>query len=211
MNLEFSDNIDQIAAALSAVTGAMSDPAKDATGYGYKYAQLDSYLRIVRPLLAANGLALMQTPSSSADLMTVSVTAVLMHSSGQWIRSSMTMRVEPKKGLSDAQCAGTVISYIRRYQVQSLFACASEDNDAARDREERGRDDLAPRREEPPKREDGLLPATLEVAQQQLDRCEDMDALGKAWATLPANVRKALGAHKDKCKAKLHEVAREVA
>ena len=206
MNLEFSDNIDQIAAALSAVTGAMSDPAKDATGYGYKYAQLDSYLRIVRPLLAANGLALMQTPSSSADLMTVSVTAVLMHSSGQWIRSSMTMRVEPKKGLSDAQCAGTVISYIRRYQVQSLFACASEDNDAARDR-----DDLAPRREEPPKRDEGLLPATLEVAQKQLDYASTLEELGNTWATLPAPVRKALGAHKDKCKAKLQEAAREAA
>jgi hypothetical protein len=205
MNLEFSDSIDQIAAALSAVTGAMSDPAKDATGYGYKYAQLDSYLRIVRPLLAANGLALMQTPSSSADLMTVSVTAVLMHSSGQWIRSSMTMRVEPKKGLSDAQCAGTVISYIRRYQVQSLFACASEDNDAARDRDERGRDDLAPRRE------DGLLPATIEVAQRQLDHASTLEELGNTWATLPAPVRKALGAHKDKCKAKLQEAAREVA
>jgi hypothetical protein len=207
MNLEFSDNIDQIAVALSAVTGAMSDPAKDATGYGYKYAQLDSYLRIVRPLLAANGLALMQTPSSSADLMTVSVTAVLMHSSGQWIRSSMTMRVEPKKGLSDAQCAGTVISYIRRYQVQSLFACASEDNDAARDRDrdERGRDDLAPRRE------DGLLTATLEVAQRQLDRASTLEELGNTWATLPANVRKALGAHKDKCKQRLQEASHAAA
>ena len=126
--MQHSETIDQIAAALSALTAEMVDARKDIQGYGYKYADLAQHLAIARPLLSKHGLAIVQSPSAEGD--TVTVTTLLMHKSGQWISDSMSMLAEPKKGLSQAQCAGTVISYCRRYALSCFLQMAADDSDA---------------------------------------------------------------------------------
>jgi hypothetical protein len=111
---------------------------------------------------------------------------------------------------SDAQGIGAATTYLRRYSLAAMAGVTQEDDDgnsAAHDSRPR----REPVREPAQSRDDGLLPATLEHAQKLLDRCEDLDALGKAWAQLPANVRKALGQHKDKAKARLQEAAHAAA
>lgn len=162
-----------------------------------RYADLAEVLNTVRPTFARHGLSILQ--STAFDGINVSVTTTLAHAEGGWV-SSCASCVPARV---DAQGIGAATTYLRRYALAAMAGVAQEDDDG----------NAASHQQRPatPAREDGLLSATLETAQRQLDRCEDMDALGKAWATLPANVRKALGAHKDKCKQRLQEASHAAA
>lgn len=162
-----------------------------------RYADLAEVLNTVRPTFARHGLSILQ--STAFDGINVSVTTTLAHAEGGWV-SSCASCVPARV---DAQGIGAATTYLRRYALAAMAGVAQEDEDG----------NAASHQQRPatPAREDGLLSATLETAQRQLDRCEDMDALGKAWATLPANVRKALGAHKDKCKQRLQEASHAAA
>jgi hypothetical protein len=127
--MEMSEQINELTAALSALSADIRDVSKDTQGYGYKYAAIDSYLTVARPLLAKHGLALFQAPSAQGD--TVTVTSMLSHKSGQWMRSELSMPVELKKGLSMAQCMGMVITYARRYSLAAMLGMSAEDSDAS--------------------------------------------------------------------------------
>ena len=145
--VEMSETIDQLADAHSRFISEIRDVAKDQDGYGYKYADLAQLLEMSRPLLAGRGLSLVQWPSfvpyqTAVQLPEVkgfvpylvgdvSLETVLMHESGQWMRSSLSLPVETKKGLSVAQCVGMAITYGRRYSAASVLQIAQADDDAA--------------------------------------------------------------------------------
>jgi len=177
--MQTSESIDLISAAMSAFTGEVQDVSKSVQGFGYKYGAIDAYLRVARPLLAKNGLALVQSPSASGDFVTVDT--LLSHASGQWIRSAMTMTIEPKKGMSVAQCAGMVITYARRYALAAMLGMASEDDDAAKDRtkiEVPSADDFVAERE-------------------TISACESVAQLADAWKSMSMPARMALNGHKN--------------
>ena len=96
----------------------------DAGKYRYKYASLATIMGEVRPVLARHGLAVVQMPTSSDGVL--SVGTVLVHRSGSSYSSGLlTMRhpVEPQQ-------VGSLISYLRRYQLLALLGLATEDDDA---------------------------------------------------------------------------------
>lgn len=130
-----SDQINEIAKALSTLQGEIKDAHKDKAGYNYKYADLSQVLEIVRPLLSKHGLAITQLCGSADEK--VSVETMLMHTSGQWISSTIEMVAEKGKGRTMAQDVGSVISYARRYALTSLVGMTQTDNDAAIVQEER--------------------------------------------------------------------------
>jgi hypothetical protein len=198
--MELSNANAPLFAALAAAQAEVENAIKGNVNPHFKsrYADLAEVLNTVRPTFAKHGLSILQ--STAFDGVNVSVTTTLAHAEGGWV-SSCASCVPARV---DAQGIGAATTYLRRYALAAMAGVAQEDDDGnAASHQQR------PAQES--KREDGLLPATLEVAQRQLDRCEDMDALGKAWATLPANVRKALGAHKDKCKQRLQEASHAAA
>lgn len=127
-----SETIGNLSLALSKLQGEVQNTAKDRQGYGYRYTTLDAILEMARPLLNKYELAITQlTVNDAVNPSVVGVEGVLCHSSGEWLSSTVYMPVEPKKGLSLAQCSGVVISYIRRYQIAALLGIAQTDNDAA--------------------------------------------------------------------------------
>ena len=127
-----SDQIGALTAALSKLQGEIQNTAKDKQGYGYRYTTLDAILDMVRPLLHKYELAIVQaTTNNELNPSVVGVEGVLLHSSNEWLSSTLYMPVEPKKGLSLAQCSGVVISYIRRYQIAALLGIAQTDSDAS--------------------------------------------------------------------------------
>ena len=197
MNLEHANA--PLFAALAAAQSEVENAIKGNVNPHFKsrYADLAEVLNTVRPTFARHGLSILQ--STAFDGINVSVTTTLAHAEGGWV-SSCASCVPARV---DAQGIGAATTYLRRYALAAMAGVAQEDDDG----------NAASHQQRPatPAREDGLLSATLETAQRQLDRCEDMDALGKAWATLPANVRKALGAHKDKCKQRLQEASHAAA
>ena len=124
-----SDNIGNLAAALSKMQGEIQDVHKSCKGYGYSYADLSSILDITRPLCAKYELAVTQLCTNLGEQ--VGVETVLTHSSGEWISSALFMPVTAGKGMSLAQAAGSVITYARRYSLAALLGVAQTDNDAS--------------------------------------------------------------------------------
>lgn len=120
-----SEDITELAGALSAAQGAIENAAKDSANPFFKssYADLASIWDAIRCPISANGLAIMQLPS--ADGPRVTITTVLTHKSGQWISSDLTMTAKD----DTPQGIGSAITYARRYALQSVAGVAPEDDD----------------------------------------------------------------------------------
>jgi hypothetical protein len=132
--MEKSEHINELAAALSKLQGEVVDAHKNKKGYGYNYAELSGVLDILRPLLSKYGIAVVQLPGFDQEK--VRLETVFIHSSGQWISSTIEMGVEKGKGMSLAQSIGSVITYARRYGLAAMGGITQTDNDAAVDKEE---------------------------------------------------------------------------
>lgn len=127
--IETSESIANISAALSKAQMEIQDAGKDKQGYGYKYADLAQVLQIARPALSKNEIAIIQFASS--DGLSATVETMFSHSSGEWMRGSLTMQIHESKNLTPAQCTGSVITYARRYSISAMVGIAQDDDDAA--------------------------------------------------------------------------------
>lgn len=121
-----SEQINEIAAALSKAQAAMSGAVKGSANPFFKssYADLGAVCGAIKEAFADNNLSYTQLPSSVNGR--VSVTTMLMHSSGQWIKSRLEMR--PAK--DDPQAFGSVITYARRYALAAIAGVPQVDDDA---------------------------------------------------------------------------------
>lgn len=121
-----SDQIHEIAAALAKAQGQMEGAVKDAANpfFKSKYADLASVWDACRKPLTDNGLAVVQSPS--ADGLRVSVDTLLTHTSGQWMRGTVSVTAKE----DSPQAVGSCITYLRRYALQSFAGVAPEDDDA---------------------------------------------------------------------------------
>ena len=75
-------------------------------------------------MFAEHGLSVMQCPSFADGI--VSVETVVMHSSGEWMASTVSAPVSKQ----DAQGVGSAITYCRRYSLAAVAGIAQEDDDA---------------------------------------------------------------------------------
>jgi hypothetical protein len=126
--MEMSESLAEIGVALSKFQGEVNNVSKDKAGYGYKYADLAQILDVVRPLLAKHGLSVIQMPGKSDSGVTVST--MVLHTSGQWIKSETELPMDSAAKMSAAQAAGSVITYARRYALAAALGIAQEDDDA---------------------------------------------------------------------------------
>jgi hypothetical protein len=93
-----------------------------------KYADLGAVIEASRPVLSKFNLSISQFPASDGDK--IGVTSLLSHASGEWLEGTIYINSTDAKGLSVAQSAGVVISYLRRYAWASILGLyADEDND----------------------------------------------------------------------------------
>ena len=124
--MKTSSEIKNVAVAMAKVTAEIQNPTRNQNGYGYKYATLDSILEKVRPILAKNGLSILQ--SQEIQESSVVVTTLLMHTSGEWIETRAEAPFTTLKGMNDYQSLGAGITYLRRYAISSLLNIASEED-----------------------------------------------------------------------------------
>lgn len=120
-----SESIKELSAALAKAQGDMSNPKKNANNpyFGSKYADLSAVINASKPILADNGLSVVQLPSMENG--EVNVETILLHSTGEFISSSMSMRLAK----NDAQGIGSCVTYIRRYCLAAILGIAQEDDD----------------------------------------------------------------------------------
>jgi len=125
-----SEQINELALALSKVQGAIRPAQMNAVNPFLKnrYADLGSIIETARALLASNGLSVSQMVGGDDNA--VNITSILMHSSGQWMESTVSMSIGEERGKSAAQVAGSIITYLRRYSLASMLGIyADEDTD----------------------------------------------------------------------------------
>ena len=122
-----SEQINEIAKALANAQRVIKGAKKDSANPFFKssYADLASVVEACREPLANNEIAVVQPPATLENG-EVSVTTMLVHSSGQWMRE--TLSVKPKD--DGPQAMGSVITYLRRYSLAAFAGVAPEDDDA---------------------------------------------------------------------------------
>jgi hypothetical protein len=132
---DMSPQVGELAAALAKAQAAMKPAQKDAKNphFGSRYSSLAEVWDAIREPLTANGLSVVQLPSSTPS--SVSVATTLLHTSGQWMRSSFTMLLRPEYSKNGTelkpgpQQVGSAITYGRRYGLCAMVGVASTDED----------------------------------------------------------------------------------
>jgi hypothetical protein len=125
-----SEQINDLAAALSKAQGEMPTAKFNSTNkfLGNKYADLGAVIEASRPVLVKHGLSVSQLVIGNGEF--IGVETILLHSSGQWISSVVTLPAGDEKGKSMAQVAGSIVSYLRRYALSAILGIyADEDSD----------------------------------------------------------------------------------
>lgn len=124
-----SDSIKELATALAKFQGEVTAAPFNSTNPFLKnrYADLGSIIQTAKPILAKHGLAVSQLVESDDDPR-VGVTTIVMHSSGEWISSTVWMERGEEKGKSAAQVAGSIISYLRRYALSAALGMHADDD-----------------------------------------------------------------------------------
>lgn len=128
--MDKSETIASLAKALSLAQGEMKAATMNAVNpfLKNKYADLGSVIEAARPVLVKNGLSFTQLVYR--DETGIGVETVLMHESGEWISSRLSVEVGEERGKSTAQVAGSIITYLRRYALAAILGIyADEDTD----------------------------------------------------------------------------------
>lgn len=93
-----------------------------------RYASLGAIIEASAPVLARNGLAVVQLAESEGPQ--VGVKTRLIHESGEHIEARIVLDIGEERGKSRAQVAGSIITYLRRYALASILGVyADEDTD----------------------------------------------------------------------------------
>lgn len=127
-----SESLNELAGALAKAQAVMRGAPRDAHNphFGSRFSSLASVWDACREALTANGLCVLQP--ARAEQNQVTVTTFLLHSSGQWISSPLTMTARD----ASPQSIGSALTYARRYGLQAAVGICAEDDDgeAATDR-----------------------------------------------------------------------------
>lgn len=123
-----SENINELAAALSRAQNEMGGAVKDSKNPFFKsnYADLTSVIKAIKQPFVNNGLSYAQFPVTSSGGNGVGVKTMLMHLSGQWIEEEFYLPLAKQ----DPQAAGSAITYARRYSLAALAGIPSVDDDS---------------------------------------------------------------------------------
>lgn len=118
-----SENINELATALAAAQGDLTDIPKNHVNphFKNKYADLTDGLSVIRPVLSKHGIALIQATEFEGDVMILNTR--LLHKSGQWIGA-----VYPVCKIGPQQAMGSALTYAKRYSLFSLVGVSGDDD-----------------------------------------------------------------------------------
>lgn len=123
--IEKSPELNELAAALTAAQAEFEAVDKSAANPFFRsaYAPLPDVVMAATPILVSHGLSVSQLIGS--DEKGDTLTAMLLHKSGQYIGSTMQLR--PVK--SDPQAQGSAVTYARRYSYMSILGLVADEDD----------------------------------------------------------------------------------
>lgn len=110
--------------SLIAVQSELKAPKSQYNSFGkYKYRSCEDILEAVKPLLAANGLALSLSdePCVASGRYYIKATATVYGAGDAHSVTGYAREPDEKKGMDDSQITGTASSYARKYALNGLF------------------------------------------------------------------------------------------
>lgn len=130
LNQYHSEKIGSLALALSKAQGefefALNGKKVDVGSYSYNYAELIDLIKASRKALSKYELAITQDiipdQGNKKALLTI-----LMHSSGEWIKSLIPLEADTQKSRSKDQAEGGTVTFWKRYTYSSIIGLASAD------------------------------------------------------------------------------------
>lgn len=120
-----SESLVNFSKAFVAVQAALKPAVKDSNNphFKSKYADLASVWDACKEPLTKNGFAVIQCPEKKDDC--VVIITRLLHSSGEFIESELTMKPMDTRPQSD----GSAITYGRRYALAAMVGVCPDDDD----------------------------------------------------------------------------------
>lgn len=126
-----STEINELMASLVKFQGELPTMPKDASGYGYKYTDLDTIVKTIKPIMAKYNLAFMQSVGG-VDGEKLTITTRIFSAGGQYIEDTVLLPEIQNAKLNKAQVLGATITYMRRYTLCAMLGItADEDVDCA--------------------------------------------------------------------------------
>lgn len=121
-----SDSISELAKAFAKTQQEMKQPLKNAENpfFNSTYVPLENVAQSITDVATKNGLSYSQEPTVIDGV--VSVTTLVMHSSGEWIEYE-PLRLKPDK--NNIQGCGSAITYAKRYALSAIFGITSDKDD----------------------------------------------------------------------------------
>lgn len=176
--MEMSEKTADIFTAFALFQGDLTNASKSKAGHGYKYADLAQCIETAREPLLKHGLAVAQFIGQSDKGTTL--TTMLTHSSGQWMRDEFLMEkavLQGGAGKNPAQAMGASITYMRRYAYTAIIGMTQEDEDACNVKiQAKAAKQLAP--------ELGMINQAIETNDAEYVRNFWTTTIAKAWPTL---------------------------
>lgn len=125
--MERSEKIDELAVALAKAQAQIGTAHKDSTNpyFESKYADYAAVKAACQEHLSTNGLSYSHLLSNDAGE-TLSCTTILMHTSGQYLASKMTLKPTQTTPHAFGSCA----TYMKRYMLLGIVGIATDDDDA---------------------------------------------------------------------------------
>ena len=123
-----SIEIDKLATALARSQSEMKGAKSKSKNpfYNSNYADLYTVIEACMPALNKNGLSVIQGNRFCTVTNGFYVTTMLLHASGQWIKSEVRMALGQKR---DAHAIGAACTYGRRYGLAAMTGIAQHDDD----------------------------------------------------------------------------------
>ncbi len=113
--------------SLISASAELGNVAKTKQAYGYKYAPFDSIVDMLRLTLPKHQLWFTQDVSNDGDKYVLET--LVLHESGEWLKSSMVMTDTELSGKANAtQQLGASITYFKRYVLSALFGIATDED-----------------------------------------------------------------------------------
>lgn len=125
VGFETSPTVGKLAEALAKAQAEIKGATKDSDNpfFKSKYADLESVWEACRTALTNHGIAVIQGPHASGQ--TLFVTTMLLHSSGEWARSTLSTTLKDQS----PQVVGSATTYLRRYGLSAMAGVAPKDDD----------------------------------------------------------------------------------
>ena len=168
-----SEQIDSIAPALRKAKKQFLPVVKNKSGYGYKYADFSGCVEAIEEALFEHGLSF--TQSVENDEMGKMVVTVLLHDSGQWLKSKFPLESVAVKGCNSMQQIGAGVTYAKRYALCGMLGIATEDDDAQSLNKEKQKEEIKEEAKE-------KVQLDAAVAKELMTLCKESSLDVKAFA-----------------------------